>query len=207
MSGQGWHISGSYLESCNCEAICPCRRIDGVMGGRSTYGECLGALSWRIEEGHAVGVDLAGLGVVLATRYSDDEEGSPWSFVLYLDEGADEPQREALSAIFTGASPGTQVEHFPWAWKASELLAVRPARIEIDHTPGRGWFRAGGFVELRVSGPVESGETVTCVIPGHERTGREIVAESLEVRDDELEFAFRGNCGYESDFDYRGRDG
>jgi hypothetical protein len=51
---------------------------------------------------------------------------------------------------------------------------------------------------------VESGETVTCVIPGHERTGREIVAESLEVKDDELEFAFRGNCGYESDFDYRG---
>jgi hypothetical protein len=199
-----WRIAGSYLESCNCEPICPCRRIDGVMGGRSTYGECLGALSWRIEDGRAGKVDLGGLGVVLATRYSDDEEGSPWSFVLYLDERADEPQREALRAIFTGVSPGTQVEHFPWAWKASHLLAVRPARIEIDHTPGRGWFRAGGFVELRVSGPVESGERVTCVIPGHERSGRELYAESLEVSDGELEFAFRGNCGYESDFDYQG---
>jgi hypothetical protein len=52
------------------------------MGGRSTYGICLGALSWRVVEGHADGLDLAGLGVVLATRYSDDEEGSPWSFVL-----------------------------------------------------------------------------------------------------------------------------
>ena len=49
-----------------------------------------------------------------------------------------------------------------------------------------------------------SGETVTCVIPGHERTGREVVAESLRVGDPELEFAFRGNCGYESDFDYQG---
>jgi len=199
-----WRVAGSYLESCNCEAICPCRRIDGVMGGRSTYGECLGALSWQIEEGSADAVDLAGLGVVLATRYSDDEEGSPWSFVLYLDERADDPQREALEAIFTGRSRGTQLEHFPWAWKASHLLAVRPARIEIDHTPGRGWFRAGGFVEVRVSGPVASGETVTCVIPGHERTGREVVAESLRVGDPELEFAFRGNCGYESDFEYQG---
>jgi hypothetical protein len=174
------------------------------MGGRSTYGICLGALSWRVVEGHADGLDLAGLGVVLATRYSDDEEGSPWSFVLYVDDRGDEGQREALASIFSGAATGTQVEHFPWAWKASTLIAVRVAQIEIEHTPGRGWFRAAGFVEVRTAMPVESGETVTCVIPGHERSGRELIAESLEVSDGELEFSFRGNCGYESDFDYRG---
>ena len=200
---EGWHVAGSYLESCNCEAICPCRRIDGAMGGRSTYGICLGALSWLVDEGSADGVDLSGLGVVLATSYSDDEEGSPWSFVLYLDERADEQQREALEAIFTGRLPGSQLDHFPWAWKESRELAVRPAEIEIEHVPGRGCFRAKGYVEVRASQPVESGETVTCVIPGHERTGRELVAESLEVHDGELEFSFRGNCAFESDFDYR----
>ena len=174
------------------------------MGGRSTYGICLGALSWRVVEGHADGLDLAGLGVVLATRYSDDEEGSPWSFVLYVDDRGDEGQREALASIFTGAAPGTQVEHFPWAWKASTLIAVRAAQIEIEHTPGRGWFRAGGSVEVRAARPVASGETVTCVIPGHERSGRELIAASLEVSDGELDFSFRGNCAYESDFDYQG---
>ena len=204
---RGWRVAGSYLESCNCEAICPCRRIDGVMGGRSTYGICLSALSWCIEDGHAETVDLAGLGVVLACRYSDDEEGSPWSFVLYVDEQGDDAQRTALEAIFTGRLPGSQVDHFPWAWKASHQLAVRPAKIEIDHVPGRGWFRAKGYVEVRAARPVESGETVTCVIPGHERTGRELVAESLVVADGELEFSFRGNCAYESDFDYRGPAG
>jgi len=199
-----WRVAGSYLESCNCEAICPCRRIDGVMGGRSTYGICLGALSWRIVEGQAEGVPLHGLGVVLACRYSDDEEGSPWSFVLYLDDRADAAQREALEAIFTGRLAGSQVDHFPWAWKASHLLAVRRAAIEIEHVPGRGWFRAGRHVEVRVAHPVGSGETVTCVIPGHERTGREVIARSLDVADGALEFSFRGNCGYESDFDYSG---
>jgi hypothetical protein len=197
-----WRVSGSYLECCNCEAICPCRRIDGVMGGRSTYGICLGALSWRILEGHAVDVRLDGLGVVLACRYSDDEEGSPWSFVLYLDERGDEAQRAALEAIFTGSAPGSQVDHFPWAWKASHLLAVRVAAIEIEHVPGRGWFRAGRYVDVRVARPFDGDERVTCVIPGHERIGREIVAESLAVHDAPLEFAFRENCGYESDFDY-----
>ena len=199
-----WRVVGSYLESCNCEAICPCRRIDGVMGGRSTYGICLGALSWRILQGHVDGVKLDGLGVVLACRYSDDEEGSPWSFVLYLDDRADQAQREALEAIFTGRLAGSQVDHFPWAWKASHLLAVRPATIEIEHVPGRGWFRAGRYVEVRVGHPVASGETVTCAIPGHEHTGREVIAESLDVSDEALEFSFRGNCGYESDFDYSG---
>ncbi len=204
MSGPAWRVAGSYLESCNCEAICPCRSIDGAQGGRSTYGECLGALSWRVEEGHADGVELGGLGVVLASRYSDDEDGSPWSFALYVDERGDAAQREALAAIFTGRLAGSQVEHFPWAWKPSNLIAVRPARIEINQVPGCGWFRAGRFVEMRASRPVESDHTVTCVIPGHDRSGRELYAESLEVRDGELEFSFRGNCAYEGDFDYRG---
>ena len=72
-----WRVSGSYLESCNCDAICPCRRINGVSGGRSTYGICEGALNWQIVDGHAADLDLSGLGVALAARYSDDEEGSP----------------------------------------------------------------------------------------------------------------------------------
>jgi len=67
-----WQISGSYLEACNCEAICPCRRIAGRPGGRSTYGECLGALSWIVEQGRAGDVDLADMGAVLAIRYHDD---------------------------------------------------------------------------------------------------------------------------------------
>ena len=46
-----YHVRGAYFESCNCEAICPCRMIGGVPGGRSTYGICYGVLSWLIEEG------------------------------------------------------------------------------------------------------------------------------------------------------------
>src|SRR4029077_11937126 len=68
-----WHIRGSYFESCNCDPICPCRRIDSVPGGRSTHGICTGVLSWMIEQGTAGGTDLAGMAVALATRYDDDE--------------------------------------------------------------------------------------------------------------------------------------
>src|SRR5215471_18692523 len=117
-----WHIRGTYFESCNCDAICPCRRIDGVAGGRSTHGVCMGVLSWLIEDGAANGIGLSGLPVALALRYSDDEPGSPWTWVLYLDATASAPQREALEAIFTGRLGGDTLAHFPWAWKDSELV-------------------------------------------------------------------------------------
>ena len=95
-----WHLSGTTLEACNCEAICPCRRIDGAPGGRSTTGECAGALSWVIERGEVEGVDVAGLAVVMVIWYSDDEPGSPWRWVLHLDERGDGRQRAELEAVF-----------------------------------------------------------------------------------------------------------
>jgi hypothetical protein len=63
-------IRGTYFESCNCDAVCPCRRIDGRAGGRSTPGVCMGVLSWLIENGEADGTDLSGLQVALACRYA-----------------------------------------------------------------------------------------------------------------------------------------
>jgi hypothetical protein len=199
-----YRVRGTYLESCNCDAPCPCRRIEGRPGGRSTHGICDGALSWSITEGSADGIDVGGLGVVLGTRYSDDVEGSPWTYAMFVDERADGDQRETLWRIFSGALGGTVLDHFPWAWKPSDPLGFEPARIEIDHSPGRGWFRAGRKVSVRVSAPYAGPETVTCVIPGHERTGRELVVDVLRVETGPLAFEYGGVCAYESTFDYSG---
>jgi hypothetical protein len=202
-----WGISGTYLEACNCEAICPCRTIGGRKGGRSTYGVCLGALSWEVREGRAGEVGLDGLRVVLALRYDDDEPGSPWDFLLYLDERADGRQGEALEAIFLGRLGGTPDAQFPWVWKPSRLLGVRQVAIEIDHAPGRGWFRAGSDVRVRIREPVADQEKVTCVIPGHHRDGLEVIAEDLRVEGGELDFDFSGRCGYEAGFSYSSERG
>ena len=199
-----WRIRGSYFESCNCDAICPCRRIDSVPGGRSTHGVCTGVLSWLIEEGAADGIDLSGMPVALASRYSDDEPGSPWTWILYVEAHASGEQRAALERIFTGRLGGDAERHFPWAWKASELIAVRPVDIEVDHTRHRERLRIRDRVSVRIRGRYEGGETVTCVIPGHERTGEELVTDELVVEDGPLALHYRGVCGYGSTFDYAG---
>jgi len=200
-----WRLRGTYLEACNCDPICPCRTIDGQRGGRSTYGECVGARSWRIEEGAAGEVDLGGLRVLLVSRYHDDEEGSPWSWILFLESRGTGEQIDALTRIWTGQLGGTPLRQFPWAWKESDLLAVEPVEIEIDHTPGRGWFRAGGSVSVRITGPFERQAEVTCVIPGHDRNGREVVAGEIAVAErPPLSFELTDRCGYEATFDYSG---
>ena len=197
-----WAISGDYLESCNCDAICPCRRIGGRSGERSTHGVCLGALCWAIAEGHLGDVDLAGLGAVIVSRYSDDEPGSPWTYFLYVDERGSAGQREAVARILTGEEGGTPERQFPWVFKQSRLLGWRPAPIEIDRTPRRGWFRAGDQVTVRIREPVADQEPVTCVIPGHDRDGIELYADVLRVDEGPLSFELSGSCAYQSTFAY-----
>ncbi len=199
-----WRIRGSYFESCNCEAICPCRRIDGVPGGRSSYGECLGVLSWVIEDGRSDDVVLDGLNVALATRYHDDEPGSPWSFVMYLDARADAAQRDALEAIYSGRTGGDALTHFPWAWKEANQVAVRSVDIEVSHEPRRQWLRIRDHVSVRIRDRYPGEETVSCVIPGHESSGEELIADELLVGDGPLRFEYHGNCGYSARFDYAG---
>src|SRR6202795_5146751 len=101
MAGFEGRVAGSYFEACNCEAICPCRRQGGLkLTTGSTYGVCDFALSWRITEGRSGQLDLAGLSVVLAGSYRDNEPGKPWRVCLYVDEQATSAQREALTGIF-----------------------------------------------------------------------------------------------------------
>jgi len=201
-----WAIAGTYLEACNCEAICPCRRVGGRPGGRSTNGICMGALSWMVTDGHAGEVDLSGRAAVLVLRYDDDEPGSPWTFFLYVDDGGDERQRAALADILTGRLGGTARRQFPWVWKESHLLGWRPAPIDIEHIPRKGWFRVGSEVTVRVGGPVADQEPVTCVIPGHHRSGTELYADVLHVEEGPLSFELSGKCAYESTFEYTSAD-
>jgi hypothetical protein len=157
-----------------------------------------------IEQGWAGDVSLDGFAVALAMRYHDDEPGSPWRFVLYVDVRADGAQRDALAGIYTGQLGGDALKHFPWAWKTSELAAVRPVEIEVSHQPRRQWLRIGDRVSVTIREAYRGTEVVTCVIPGHETSGEELITDLLSVDDGGLRFEYSGNCGYAAPFDYRG---
>ena len=175
--------------------------VDGVVGGRSTYGICFGALSWRIDEGHAGDVDLAGLSVALVTRYDDDEPDSPWSIVLHVDERGDDSQRDALAQILLGELGGDDVLRLPWIRKPRDLLDVRVSPIEIEHEPSGYALRVGAAVSLTATGPVDD-ESVRCGIPGYHQPGTELHADTFVVRDDPFAWELTGNCAFASRFEY-----
>jgi hypothetical protein len=83
-------------------------------------------------------------------------------------------------------------------------VAVRHAAIEVDHTRQRQWLRIRDRVGMRIRGRYPGAEHVTCVIPGHDRPGEELIADELRVEDGPLQFSFRGRCAYGSSFEYAG---
>jgi len=196
-----WRVSGSYFEACNCDAICPCRRRDGVRTGKgSTYGACDFALSWHVLAGHLGDLNLSGLSAVMAGSYRDDEPGKPWRVSLYVDERGSPAQQSALTEIFLGRAGGTSLRNFASA--IGEVYAIRPARIDFDHAPRRWFMKADEYVLVRATKPVPSDATISCSIPGHDRPGEEVLCEVMRVEDDRLRWEVTGRCGYTSSFDY-----
>src|SRR5204862_4521422 len=112
--------------------------------------------------------------------------------------------RAALEAIYSGSLGGDAETHFPWAWKVSERIAVRTVELEVEHTRRRQLLRIRDRVSVRIRDRYEGPETVTCVIPGHDREGEELVADELVVEDGPLAFSYSGVCGYGTTFDYSG---
>lgn len=170
-------------------------------GGRSTYGVCYGALSWRIETGFADGVDLSGLSVVLVSWYDDDEPGSPWRIFLHVDDRGNEEQRAALQGIFLGDFGGG-VAGLPWIRKARRLLGVQVSPIEIEHAADDHALRVGDAVTLRARRPFVTEERVACGIPGYHIPGTELYADELRVDDEPFGWELTGNCAFVSSFDY-----
>ena len=198
-----WRVRGSYFEGCNCEAICPCRSVGGRPGGPSTFGECFGALSWHIHEGHADGTDLSGLRAVLSIRYYDRVQPSTrWEVVLYVDEDASDEQREALADIFLGRAGGTVARLYGRA--IGEVCAVRPARITLEHTAARKRIDVVGYLTVAAEGAASEPGDVRCGIPGFDHPGTELHGDALQSTDPVLRWEVQGrrHAAFTTDFDY-----
>lgn len=196
-----WDISGSYFEACNCHAVCPCRELGGRPGSRPTYDVCQFALSWHILNGYADDLPLDGRSTVMAGWYTDTaKQETPWSVVLYVDNGATDPQFDALAAIFLGRAGGGTFANYAQA--IGEVHHVRRADISLDHTPRRWRIRADTYVVVSASTPVDVTESVACGIPGLDHPGQEVVADELIVDDAPLGWNLRERCGFATDFHY-----
>jgi hypothetical protein len=98
-----WTLKGDWFDTCKCSIPCPC-----YFAQAPTTGDCDGVLAWHIREGSYGAVPLAGLNVLAIGQF----EGNLWEgkskarMGIFLDERADDRQREALQMIFGGRAGG-----------------------------------------------------------------------------------------------------
>ena len=130
MAEQQWTMLGEYMESCNCDYLCPCVYTNPQ--GPVTYDHCTAALVFRIDGGRYGDMTLDGLKFALVIRSGKVMADGNWIFAGIVDERADDAQRPALAAIVSGEAggpPGFIREHLVSDFRG---VAFRPIEFNLD---------------------------------------------------------------------------
>lgn len=117
-----WKLKGTYFETCNCEAICPC-----IVTGPPPDGKCTVLVAWHIDEGAFGPTKLDGLNVGLVAHVPGHMFQTKWKVALYIDERANDAQRDALGQIYSGQVGGLMAKI---AGFIGEVAGVRSVPIE-----------------------------------------------------------------------------
>ena len=131
-----WHVVGDWFDVCRCDIPCPCEFAQAP-----TDNWCEGVLAWHIREGHYGDVRLDGLSVIAIGAF----EGNLWAgegkatMGIFIDEKADERQREALQTIFGGQGGGFPAQ---FAEFIGEVRGVEFAPIEFEVAEDLSYWRA-----------------------------------------------------------------
>jgi hypothetical protein len=148
----------------------------------------MGVLSGRAGDGQGRPGGLAAAFVI----GDDSEPGSPWSFVVHVDERGSESASAA--AVLTGSSAAATC-------RGCRVQAGGAAARAVDRAEE--WRRAASRVGSTVeTHPAFPRGARLLRIPGHQIAGAEYYTERLVVHDDPFDWEHAGNCAFVSTFSY-----
>ena len=195
-----WSCKGTYFESCNCEAACPC-----VFLSPPTEGECTVLIGWHIDQGADGAVALDGLNVAFAVHAPGTMHQTRWQVAIYLDGRATEQQRGALLRIFGGQAGGHPAV---LASFVGEVLGVASVPITFEAAGKSYSLEIPAIASVAIepiegpAGPVQIQGHPLCIAPGFPAT----VARSKRLRytDHGKSWSLSGRNGLFSPFAYQG---
>ena len=147
MATPAWNISGQYAETCSCEFVCPC--ILGQMAVRPSKGWCSFAMAMAIERGSFGDVPLSGLAFIVLGMTPEEMGKGNWSVGLVIDERAMAAQRDAITAIASGAAGGPMA---PLSGLIGKFLGAEQAPIRIERDGRKFTVTAGALVDMAGEG-------------------------------------------------------
>ena len=143
MTTPAWNISGQYVETCNCDFVCPC--ILGQMAVRPSKDTCIFAMAMQVERGSFGDVPLNGLAFIVLGMTPEEMAKGNWSVGLVIDERATAAQRDAITAIASGAAGGPMA---PLSGLIGKFLGAEQAPIRIERDGRTFTVTAGTLVEM-----------------------------------------------------------
>ena len=120
-----WNLTGSYVETCSCELMCPCNLS---LDHGATYDFCRVTSVFNIREGQIEGTDIGGLKVAaIADTPKVMTEGN-WRLGVFIDAQATDEQFDKLLQVFSGQLGGPMAALTPLV---GEMLGVERVPIEV----------------------------------------------------------------------------
>jgi len=149
---QRWYLKGDWFDVCKCSIPCPC-----TFAQATTTGDCEGVLAWHIREGRYGDVRLDGLNLVAIGEF----EGNIWAGAkltmgLFIDERADESQRQALQVIFGGQAGGWPGQ---MGTMIGEFRGIEYAPIDFDIASDLAYWAATVPGKVKARGEALTGPT------------------------------------------------
>lgn len=167
-----WRLEGDYVESCNCDVVCPCL-INGLSNSAlpATYRHCDLLLGYRVTGGHYGDTDLTGCKWACGIYSPGPLMTVPnWSIAYYFDDEMSDEQYEALRKIVMGEAGGPNVHHRA---VCSELLGVVRTKIDVEVSDKRMYCKVGeiGEVEVIAMKGIADPDEVVCLTNSHPEMG------------------------------------
>lgn len=138
-----WQVSGQYYETCSCDFVCPC--VPGGMAVQPTKGSCTFAMAFSVEKGKYGNVSLDGLGFIVLGFTPEAMGKGNWSVGLIADEKASGEQRDAITAIASGAAGGPMSA---LSGLIGKFLGVQSAPIRFDRSGLKWSVKASDLVDM-----------------------------------------------------------
>jgi hypothetical protein len=147
MATPAWQVSGQYYETCSCDFVCPC--VPGQMAVKPSKGSCTFAMAFQVERGRYGTVSLDGLGFIVLGLTPEAMGKGNWSVGLVADDRASVEQRDAITAIASGAAGGPMAA---LSGLIGTFLGVQSAPIRFDRS-GAAWsVSSPSLVDMAAAG-------------------------------------------------------
>ncbi len=139
-----WRMKGQYLKNCSCRAFCTC----DADGDPSPNDFCEGVIAWHVEEGNFDDIDLSELNVAVAFHFPGPLYQGNGQVEAFIDERANQQQRDAFGKILTGEAGGAWFEVVASLITDFKGMHFVPIEWEFDLRRRHARVRIPEFVEM-----------------------------------------------------------